>query len=614
MASTVSRADAGVPRATAAPRRTAVIVLGMHRSGTSALSRVLNLCGAVLPAKLKPPKLEVNPKGFWEPEAVLDLNVRLMRQLGGDWSRVEFALPTSGELVDEFDNDARALLVSEYGDASMILLKDPRICVLAPLWHAALVAAGYRPVYVVPMRHPVEVARSLNARGDMSVPEGLALWLAYMQRVEAFAASHADVMYLRFTDLLQDWRGVVGRIADRLDVPLDARASADEVDRFLEPEMRRQQYDEEALNDLPATPAIAAIRALYRECLAHCDRDARAEGSSTPTGGAVSIRDDRSTEPLATATFVLCIENNPIREQALLLCESIRRFAGRHRRSPILAFAPRPGLGVDEGTRRVLARMDVEYVDEPLNTSCPEYGSANRVFAAAWAEARSASDFIVVLDSDTVFLDEPELPVDADVAVRVVDSKGSATRGPGDPFEDYWVELARMGNVAIERLPYTHTTIGAERIRASYNGGLIVARRGMGMLARWAELFSRSVSAGMRPYRDSGTNIFASMGHVGQAASEYWGSNQAALALTLWAATDRVLEYPDCYNVPLHLIAEAGGIDPRWQARPPVHLHYHWMFDRAHHEVGLETLGKLGTPVDRLEWLARRIPLGGAAD
>jgi hypothetical protein len=307
---------------------------------------------------------------------------------------------------------------------------------------------------------------------------------------------------------------------------------------------------------------------------------------------------------------VLCIENNAIREQALLLCESVRRFAGRYHRSPILAFAPRPGLGVDEATKRALAEMDVEYIDEPLNTTCPEYGSANRVFAAAWAEARAASDFIVVLDSDTVFLDEPELPPDADVAVRLVDSKGSATRGPGDPFEDYWIDLARMANTSIDRLPYAHTTIGSERIRASYNGGLIVARRGQGLITRWADLFSRSVEAGMRPYRGSGANVFASMGHVGQAASEYWGSNQAALALTIWAATDRVLHLPDCYNVPLHLIAEAGDIDPRWRTRPPVHLHYHWMFDRKHHAVGLETLARLGTPADRLAWLARRIPLG----
>ncbi len=112
-------------------------------------------------------------------------------------------------------------------------------------------------------------------------------------------------------------------------------------------------------------------------------------------------------------TFVLCIENNAMRAQALLLCESIRRFGGRHRSAPIVAVAARPGLGIDGETRRRLDAMNVEYVEEPLNLICPEYGSANRVFAAAWAEAHARSEWIAVLDSDTVLLGELEAPTDA---------------------------------------------------------------------------------------------------------------------------------------------------------------------------------------------------------
>src|SRR5262245_4686896 len=152
----------------------------------------------------------------------------------------------------------------------------------------------------------------------------------------------------------------------------------------------------------------------------------------------------RRTEGSMTGapTFVLCIENNAIRAQALLLCESIRRYGGRHSGAPILAVAPRPGLGVDGDTRRRLDAMGVEYAEEPLNRACPEYGSANRVFAAAWAERRSQSEWLVVLDSDPVFLDELEEPADADAAVRPVDIKGSATEAPGDVREEYWRRLA----------------------------------------------------------------------------------------------------------------------------------------------------------------------------
>ncbi len=74
--------------------------------------------------------------------------------------------------------------------------------------------------------------------------------------------------------------------------------------------------------------------------------------------------------------FILCIENNAIREQALLLIESIRASTGQHRDADIFAVAPRPNLGVDKETRAALEALDVIYHEAPLNRDCPEYGSA----------------------------------------------------------------------------------------------------------------------------------------------------------------------------------------------------------------------------------------------
>jgi hypothetical protein len=308
-------------------------------------------------------------------------------------------------------------------------------------------------------------------------------------------------------------------------------------------------------------------------------------------------------------TFVLCIENNAIRAQALLLCESIRQFGGRHRRAPILAVAPRQGLGIDGTTRSRLEAMDVEYVEEPLNRLCPEYGSANRVYTAAWAERRSRTEWIVVLDSDTVFLGEPDLPAAADAAVRPVDMKGSATAGPGDPFEDYWTRLAGIQGVPIDCLPFIRTTVCDQRIRASYNGGLIVVRRDKGILGAWADLFSHSVAAGLKPWRGSKLNVRASTGLVGPEASEYWGSNQAAAALAIWSRTKRVLHYPDTYNMPLHLLVERPDLTVHPRTSPPVHVHYHWMFTEPHCAAALTTLKALGVEQDRLAWLIARLPL-----
>jgi hypothetical protein len=577
--------------------RTAIVILGMHRSGTSAVTRVLNLCGAYLPADVKPANLRVNAKGFWESEAVLDLDSRLLRQLGGEWNRIDFVLPESGAAIDEFLCDASELIATEYATASTILVKDPRIGVIAPLWQRVFDDAGFRTAWVVPVRNPLEVARSLHARGDMGVREGLALWLAYMRRIREFGRGRDDVVWITYDELLADWRAVVARIARRLGVELDASVRADEIERFLDRDLRHHVVAGETLDSLPGDTLTEEVRTMYRECLDAYVADLRDDLVTAP----------RTIDP-AGLTFVLCIENNELREQALLLCESLRRYGGRQRDARVVAFAPRPGLGVGRETRARLADLAVDYVDEPLNTACLAYGPANRIYAGARAEAQLDSEWIAVLDSDTLVLDEIELPVAHDAAVRPVDEKGSATRGPDDPFEPYWERMAELAGIGLGRLPRVRTTITGEPIRASYNGGFAVVRRSAGILRRCARIFTASLERGWRPYAGAGIDVHASTGSVGRDGSEFWGSSQTALALAIWASTDRVRHLPDRYNVPLHLIAAAGEIDPRWLAAPPAHVHYHWMFDAKSHEIALELLARLGVATDALRWLEARLP------
>jgi hypothetical protein len=307
-------------------------------------------------------------------------------------------------------------------------------------------------------------------------------------------------------------------------------------------------------------------------------------------------------------TFVLCIENNAIRAQALLLCESIRRFGGRYRDAAIFAVAPRPGLGVDRSTQCQLRSLRVEYIEQPLNRACPVYGSANRVYAAAWAEQQVDSDWIVVLDSDTLVLDELQLPGDDDAAARPVDMKESATAGPGDPFEAYWTRLAALQGVPIDHLPFVSTTVSGERVRASYNGGLIAVRRERGILRRWADLFTASGEARLTPWAGRNRNVHASTGLVGPEASEYWGSNQAAVSLAIWTSTSRVHHLPDTYNVPLHLLEAYERARPR--SGPLVHVHYHWLFTEPHAAGALTLLRTIGASSEQMEWIAERVPIG----
>lgn len=308
--------------------------------------------------------------------------------------------------------------------------------------------------------------------------------------------------------------------------------------------------------------------------------------------------------------FVACIEGNALEAQALLLFESIRRWGGRFRDAPIHALSPRRGPPLAAATRRALDRLEVLFDDRELNRDAADYGSANRVAAAAFVEAQYGHERLVVLDSDTLFLREPTdflLADGVDAALRPVDLKGSASTGVGDPMDDYWRALCRSAAVDYDTVPWSATFVDGRPIKASYNGGLVVVRGGLGLMQRWAEVFFRSVREGLRPYREM-QPFRAGAGAVPAEVGRDWGSNQAALSVALWSATRGVVELTPRYNYPLHLhdSLDPGRIGADF--RTLVHVHYHWLFAEPNADNPIfDQPGPLDP--ERREWLEQRLPL-----
>jgi hypothetical protein len=164
-----------------------VLVLGMHRSGTSALTRVLNLLGLDAGRDVLMGASESNPTGHWEVERLTSFNDRLLDELGGRWNappptaREVLALMADGPLGDE----AAELHAEAFTDTSWVW-KDPRVCLLLPFWRLVL-ARNDRPEphVVVALRDPHEVAGSLHARDGMSTAYALALWERYTRTLLA---------------------------------------------------------------------------------------------------------------------------------------------------------------------------------------------------------------------------------------------------------------------------------------------------------------------------------------------------------------------------------------------------------------------------------------------
>lgn len=219
--------------------KTALVVLGMHRSGTSSVAGALTHLGAAAPRTLMAPATD-NPRGFWESHVVMVLNDELLAEAGSswhDWRRLPHP-PRNHAVCDRIV----AVLQGEFGDAETVVLKDPRICRLFPAWRSALEAAGYRPLIVSPLRTPCEVASSLQARNPISRAHGLRLWLRHVLDAEA-ASRGLPRHFMRWSSFMTDWRAEVALMNARLGATL-APATGDggaEVDAFLAPDLHRQR-------------------------------------------------------------------------------------------------------------------------------------------------------------------------------------------------------------------------------------------------------------------------------------------------------------------------------------------------------------------------------------
>ena len=136
------------------PPRTAIVVLGMHRSGTSALARVVNLLGAALPSALLPPA-PGNEKGHWEPAKVAALHDEILASVGSQWhaptgpAEIWFLSPQANAYVARI----KEAILSEYGEAPLFVVKDPRLSLLFPLWSRAFAELGIACKAIVAIRN-----------------------------------------------------------------------------------------------------------------------------------------------------------------------------------------------------------------------------------------------------------------------------------------------------------------------------------------------------------------------------------------------------------------------------------------------------------------------------
>src|SRR5258708_63801 len=161
-----------------------ILMVGMHRSGTSLVAEVVAKWGMSTGA---PERLLAadrwNPRGYSEYVPLIRFNDALLAAVGCRWTLPPddeqdlklAALSTDARCVDP----AGQLIGAMEATAARWYWKDPRLTVLLPFWKHRLPNAAF----IVCLREPLSVARSLRARDCFPISASLVLWHAYMIRL-----------------------------------------------------------------------------------------------------------------------------------------------------------------------------------------------------------------------------------------------------------------------------------------------------------------------------------------------------------------------------------------------------------------------------------------------
>ncbi len=237
-----------------------VFILGMHRSGTAALARVLSLCGGSLPPRLSPPS-ESNPRGHWEPAEATELNEAFLSRHASSWTdptlRLSRDLISTSPDKEKFVGDIRQL-IRGWSNERFLVVKEPRITALIECWIEAARSEELAISVAVAVRHPDEVAASLAKAHHMPTELGHLLWLKYTLLAERHSRNFPRV-FVDYPSLVNDWRSQISRISNALCIDL-TQADAAGIDEFLDLNLYRNRQMNAAVTRTEGLP----IREVYR--------------------------------------------------------------------------------------------------------------------------------------------------------------------------------------------------------------------------------------------------------------------------------------------------------------------------------------------------------------
>lgn len=241
-----------------------LIIAGMHRSGTSAITGAIEGLGVVLGRDLAGPHAGINDLGYKEDVDVIELHEDLLWSLGSAWDDI---FPTE---INKLDNSIRVLalernkeILNQYFRSSRCCaVKDPRICLFLPLWLESCKELEIDVRFLIPFRSPLAVARSLAKRDGILPDRAMILWAKHILAAEKYSRGHSRI-FLSYDRLLAAPGEVLASIVDRLalQLPGDRAEAIERGARFVAGSLNRN-----AAEDRPGEPRLRFPLELYDLC------------------------------------------------------------------------------------------------------------------------------------------------------------------------------------------------------------------------------------------------------------------------------------------------------------------------------------------------------------
>jgi len=202
-----------------------IIILGMHRSGTSVTTGLLRAAGVFIGRDEKLlASASDNPRGFNELEKVTRLNDWILKMMGTTWYKpmpdnwlTEYAFSS---VISQYKIQLGLILRNTFKDAPLWAVKDPRMCRLLPVINEVLIELGCKINYIIVDREPEEIVASLDKRNGLTREQTIQLIKEHWGPLYKYTDGK-DRIVISFKDVLHNTRETLEFIQDGIREPLD---------------------------------------------------------------------------------------------------------------------------------------------------------------------------------------------------------------------------------------------------------------------------------------------------------------------------------------------------------------------------------------------------------